>query len=134
MTKELARNILTEHIRLMGDEPSLNEDKEALSMAIQALSQEPTEKPMCDRNICLSNEYNGIGCDECIVNNAEQEPCQLLIIKSDILLHQDERRKWMESIKREKENGVIILPPYFEPLLVPNDIEISIEEEPTDAT
>ena len=33
MTKELARNILTEHIRLMGDEPSLNEDKEALSMA-----------------------------------------------------------------------------------------------------
>ena len=43
MTKELARNILTEHIRLMGDEPSLNEDKEALSMAIQALSQEPCD-------------------------------------------------------------------------------------------
>ena len=44
--------------------------------AIQALSQEPTEKPMCDRNICISNEYNGIGCDECIVNKAEQEPCE----------------------------------------------------------
>jgi len=40
-----------------------------------ALSQEPTEKPMCDRNICISNEYNGIGCDECIVNKVEQEPC-----------------------------------------------------------
>ena len=35
--------------------------------------KEPTEKPMCDRNICISNEYNGIGCDECIVNKP-QEP------------------------------------------------------------
>ena len=61
-----------------------------------------------------------------------QEPCELLIIKSDILLHQDDRKKWMESIKREKESGVIILPPYFDPLLVPNDIEISIEQEPCD--
>jgi hypothetical protein len=60
----------------------------------------------------------------------EQEPCELLIIKSDILLHQDDRKKWMESIKREKESGVIILPPYFEPLLVPANIEINIEQEP----
>lgn len=60
----------------------------------------------------------------------EQESCELLIIKSDLLLRQDDRNKWMESIKREKESGVIILPPYFEPLLVPNDIEISIEQEP----
>ena len=26
----------------------------------------------CDRNICVSNEYSGIGCDECMVN-AESE-------------------------------------------------------------
>lgn len=57
-----------------------------------------------------------------------QEPCELLIIKSNILLHQDDRKKWAESIKREKESGVIILPPYFEPLLVPNDIEIKMFE------
>lgn len=62
----------------------------------------------------------------------EQEPCELLIIKSDILLHQDDRKKWMDSIKREKENGVIILPPYFEPLLVPANVEINIEQEPCD--
>lgn len=62
------------------------------------------------------------------ISALEQEPCQLLIIKSDILLHQDDRKKWMDSIKREKENGVIILPPYFTPLLVPNDIEIRIEQ------
>ena len=61
-----------------------------------------------------------------------QEPCQLLIIKSDILLHQDDTKKWMDNIKRGKEDGVIILPPYFEPLLVPADIEINIEQEPCD--
>ena len=69
---------------------------------------------------------------EMAIKALSQEPCELLIIKSDILLHQDDRKKWMESIKREKESGVIILPPYFEPLLVPNDIEISIEQEPCD--
>ena len=63
----------------------------------------------------------------------EQEPCELLIIKSDILLHQDDRKKWMDSIKREKENGVIILPPYFTPLLVPNDVEIRSEQPCDDA-
>lgn len=56
-----------------------------------------------------------------------QEPRELLIIKSNILLHQDDRKKWAESIKREKESGVIILPPYFEPLLVPADIEIKAD-------
>lgn len=25
------------------------------------------EQKCCDRNICMSNEYNGIGCDECEV-------------------------------------------------------------------
>lgn len=58
-----------------------------------------------------------------------QEPRELLIIKSNILLHQDDRKKWAESIKREKESGVIILPPYFELLLVPADIEIKMESE-----
>ncbi|MBR7089241.1 MAG: DUF551 domain-containing protein, partial [Lachnospiraceae bacterium] len=67
---------------------------------------------------------------EAAIQALTQEPCELLIIKSDILLHQDDRKKWTESIKREKESGVIILPPYFEPLLVPNDIEINIEQEP----
>lgn len=32
----------------------------------------PSAEPRyCDRNICLRNEYNGIGCDECEVGN----PC-----------------------------------------------------------
>ena len=31
------------------------------------------ESKYCDRNICVSNEYNGIGCDECEVTKS-QEP------------------------------------------------------------
>lgn len=48
--------------------------EEQIDTIEQAFKQEPTEKPMCDRNICISNEYNGIGCDKCIVNKVEQEP------------------------------------------------------------
>ena len=33
----------------------------------------PQEPKYCDRNICVSNEYNGIGCDECEVTKS-QEP------------------------------------------------------------
>ena len=39
MTRDLAINILTEHIRLMGDDPSLEEDREAFEFAISALEQ-----------------------------------------------------------------------------------------------
>ena len=82
----------------------------------------------CHAEMCKwIDELEGRGCDF-----LSQEPCELLIIKSDILLHQEDRKKWIESIKREKENGVIILPPYFEPLLVPANIEINIEQEPCD--
>lgn len=34
---------------------------------------EKQEPAYCDRNICLRNEYNGIGCDECEVTKS-QEP------------------------------------------------------------
>ena len=33
----------------------------------------PQESKYCDRNICISNEYNGIGCNECEVTKS-QEP------------------------------------------------------------
>ena len=36
------------------------------------------EPKYCDRNICLRNEYNGIGCDECEVTKS-QEPSGDLI-------------------------------------------------------
>lgn len=76
------------------------------------------------------SKYYRVG--QMAIQALSQEPRELLIIKSNILLHQDERKKWTERIIREKESGVIILPPYFEPLLVPADIEINTEQEPCD--
>ena len=35
------------------------------------LMVEPQEK-YCDRNICIKNEYNGIGCDECEVTKSRE--------------------------------------------------------------
>ena len=32
----------------------------------------PQEPKYCDRNICISNEYNGIGCDECEVTKSQE--------------------------------------------------------------
>ena len=55
-------------------------DIETFKIAISSLKQEPCsdavnylhklpEKEMsCDRNVYISNEYNGIGCNECICN------------------------------------------------------------------
>ena len=71
------------------------------------------------------DELEGRGCDF-----YDDKPCELLILKSDILLHQDDRKRWAESIKQEKAKGLIILPPYFTPVLVPDDVEIQIEQEP----
>ena len=44
-------------------------------------SQEPK---YCDRNICVKNEHNGIGCDECEVTKS-QEPCEDAISRQAVL-------------------------------------------------
>ncbi len=31
------------------------------------------EQKYCDRNICTSNDYNGIGCDECEVTKSQEK-------------------------------------------------------------
>lgn len=38
-----------------------------LAMVADLPSVNPQEPKYCDRNICIKNEYNGIGCDECEV-------------------------------------------------------------------
>lgn len=35
---------------------------------VKMLSGGTVDPRYCDRNICMSNEYSGIGCDECEVN------------------------------------------------------------------
>ena len=49
------------------------EDCGDLRLFDKLLSVNPQEPKYCDRNICLKNEYNGIGCDECEVTKS-QEP------------------------------------------------------------
>lgn len=55
-------------------------DREA-DEVIEALRQEPK---YCDRNICVRNEHNGIGCGECEVTKS-QEPCEDAISRKAVL-------------------------------------------------
>ena len=36
------------------------------------------EPKYCDRNICIKNEYNGIGCDECEVTKSQELSSDLI--------------------------------------------------------
>ena len=69
MTREEARNLLF-NSKPKGNNAHSLILNEAIDMAIEALKQEPK---YCDRNICIKNEYNGIGCDECEITKS-QEP------------------------------------------------------------
>ncbi len=52
----------------------LSSQEETARKELKALpSVNPQEPKHCDRNICIQNEYNGIGCDECEVTK-NQEP------------------------------------------------------------
>ena len=53
----LVSNLFCKMFEIIGVLPSVN----------------PQEPKYCDRKICLKNEYNGIGCDECEVTKS-QEP------------------------------------------------------------
>ena len=39
---------------------------------IRTLTVNLQEPKYCDRNICIKNEYNGIGCDECEVTKSQK--------------------------------------------------------------
>ena len=57
------------------------------------IKQEPR---YCDRNICLKNEYNEIGCDECEVTKS-QEPSGDLINRQDAIKAIDEKAKRIKN-------------------------------------
>jgi hypothetical protein len=74
---------------------------EVLEERLTALEQEPK---YCDRNICTSNEYNGIGCEECEVTKSQileleqQEPCEDAVSRQAVLETIDSR---IYQIKRD---------------------------------
>lgn len=61
---------------------------EAVDMAISALQaqdEEQREEPLyCDRDICLHNEYNGIGCEDCEVTKSQQRAKDVKPVNSQI--------------------------------------------------
>ena len=55
----------------------------------------------------------------------------VLIIKSEVRLPKDMIEQWHEKILKMKEEGVILLPYYLTPMVVPEDVAIQFVEEDT---
>lgn len=53
----------------------------------------------------------------------------ILVIKSKVLLKVDVYKKLYDSLMAQKKNGLVIIPNYCEAIVVPDDIEIRVEEE-----
>lgn len=51
----------------------------------------------------------------------------ILIVKYPFLMKNDQATKLYESILKQRENGVIIIPDYCEVVIAPKDIEIQTE-------
>nr|DAO45817.1 MAG TPA: hypothetical protein [Caudoviricetes sp.] len=52
-----------------------------------------------------------------------------LIIKCRTQLSCEQLRTILDHLKAQKENGVILLPPYLEAQTIPDDIEIKLIDE-----
>ena len=50
----------------------------------------------------------------------------ILVVKSTAFLPSERLRAILDSLKEQKETGVILLPPYLEVQIVPEDIEIKL--------
>lgn len=53
------------------------EEKEVIINAQLDKLKEELQEKYCDRNICIQNEYNGIGCDECEVTKSQKQKFRL---------------------------------------------------------
>lgn len=50
----------------------------------------------------------------------------ILVVKSTAFLPHEKMQDVLDNLKAQKETGVILLPPYFEAQIVPEDIEIKL--------
>ena len=50
----------------------------------------------------------------------------ILVVKSSVFLPRKQLHSIFDSLKTQKETGVILLPSYLEAQIVPNDIEIKL--------
>ena len=53
----------------------------------------------------------------------------ILIVKCNAFLPQEKMQAVLDNLRAQKETGVILLPPYLEAQIVPEDIEIKLADE-----
>ena len=66
----ISREAVDDILCLYSDRNGMIDAREAVRM-VQELPPVKQEPKYCDRNICLKNEYSGIGCDKCEVTKTE---------------------------------------------------------------
>lgn len=54
---------------------------------------------------------------------------EILVISINAVISKEYEKKFRESIIKQKETGVIILPYFAEAIITPKDIEIKIKDE-----
>lgn len=52
----------------------------------------------------------------------------ILVVKSNAFLPHEKMQAVLDNLKVQKETGVILLPPYLEVQMVPEDIEIKLAD------
>ena len=52
----------------------------------------------------------------------------ILIVKCNLFLPQEKMQAILDNLMAQKETGVILLPPYLEAQMVPEDIEIKLAD------
>ena len=52
----------------------------------------------------------------------------ILIVKCNAFLPQEKMQAVLDNLRAQKETGVILLPPYLEAQIVPEDIEIKLAD------
>ena len=53
---------------------------------------------------------------------------EILIVKSTAFLPHEKMQAILDNLRAQKETGVILLPPYLEAQIVPEDIEIKLAD------
>ena len=52
----------------------------------------------------------------------------ILVVRCNMLLPRERMQSIIDNLKAQKETGVILIPPYLEAQVVPDDIEIKFIE------
>lgn len=79
ISRQAAIDAIENHRFAVKDVEQEDDVKWGLAMALEVIERLPSVTPAekqepkyCDRNICMANEYNGIGCAECEVTKSQE--------------------------------------------------------------